>query len=350
MAKGLILKSQTFWCVTKNENNDNSFFGISKLIQDLKNHSLSSLSSKYNKQTLLNLIQLSKLPAPINSTKAGLLQHLSENLLQKNKSPNTGKKSTQTPTNKCPNPNCIMKTAPTSAHKCPGCNKFIHAICGLETEDVHLVICPGCQKSSTKNPTSKRENPTTPTKTTQVSTSSPSSPDHKRHKQVCKIFEDHPKWCNLRDDGTITVIGTKPSQKTLYDSKLQPLIHNYTPLQFEIDLLDHKAPGLQDFLKSDMDPRNIQDPIQLINDMTQKLVNYHDTYKYHIDWTPFYIMATTPCAQVPEVVISDNQTILSASKMLHCIWLASHWFFGAINVSDTKVIYQRNQATPLQPP
>ena len=58
---------------------------ILKLIQELKNHSLSSLTSKYNKQTLLNLIQLSKLPAPTRTTKADLLQHLSEYLLQKNK-------------------------------------------------------------------------------------------------------------------------------------------------------------------------------------------------------------------------------------------------------------------------
>ena len=51
-----------------------------------------------------------------------------------------------------------MKTAPTKAHICPGCNKFIHAICGLETEDVHFVICPGCQDSP-KNPKAKRETP-----------------------------------------------------------------------------------------------------------------------------------------------------------------------------------------------
>ena len=58
---------------------------ILKLVQDLKNHSISSLSAKYNKQALFNRIKLSKLPAPIRTTKADLLQHLSENLLQKNK-------------------------------------------------------------------------------------------------------------------------------------------------------------------------------------------------------------------------------------------------------------------------
>ena len=328
---------------------------ILKLVQDLKNHSISSLSAKYNKQALFNLIKLSNLPAPIRTTKADLLQHLSENLLQKNKpldkkkKPTTSPTNTQPPINKCPNPNCTVKTPPTSAHKCPGCNKFIHAVCGLETEKVHLVICPGCQ-SSNKISTSKRENPTTPTKTTQASSNSPSSPDHKRHKQVCKIMEDHPKWCSLKNDGSITVIGIKPSQMTLYESKLDPLLHNWTPTQLDIDLQDHNVVGLQEFLKPDMDVRNIQDPIQLINDLTKKLVDFHDINKYHIDWTAFYIMATTPCAQVPEAVISDNQIILSASNMLHCIWLASHWFFGAINVSDTKIVFQRNQATPLQPP
>ena len=179
---------------------------------------------------------------------------------------------------------------------------------------------------------------------------SPSSPDHKHHKQDCKIFKDQPKWCNLCDEGKITVVDTKPPQTTLYDSKLQPLIHNYTPLQLEIDLLDNQVIGLQDFLKPDMDPRNVQDPIKLINDMTQKLVDYHDIHKYHIDWTPFYIMATTPCECVLGAITSNNQTVLTASNMLHCIWLATHWFFGAITVSDTKMVYQRNQATPLKPP
>ena len=115
---------------------------LSKLIHDLKNHSISALAPKYNKQTLLSLIQLSKLSTPNRTTKADLLQHLLENLLQKNKTSPIEKKITQPPTNRCPNPNCIMKTAPTKAHKCPRCNKFIHVICGLETDDVHFVICP----------------------------------------------------------------------------------------------------------------------------------------------------------------------------------------------------------------
>lgn len=50
-----------------------------------------------------------------------------------------------TSTGPCANPNCILGGIASSTHQCPDCGKNVHAPCGKETDDLHLVLCPPCE-------------------------------------------------------------------------------------------------------------------------------------------------------------------------------------------------------------
>ena len=64
-------------------------------------------------------------------------------------------KTTATPVTRkkekpCANRNCTINGGlADSTHKCPDCGKNIHAICGEETDDLHLVMCPDCKPGTT---------------------------------------------------------------------------------------------------------------------------------------------------------------------------------------------------------
>ena len=63
----------------------------------------------------------------------------------KTATPVTRKKGTP-----CANRNCTINGGlADSTHKCPDCGKNIHAICGEETDDLHLVTCPDCKPGTT---------------------------------------------------------------------------------------------------------------------------------------------------------------------------------------------------------
>ena len=50
----------------------------------------------------------------------------------------------------CANRNCTINGGlADNTHKCPDCGKNIHAICGEETHDLHLVTCPDCKPGTT---------------------------------------------------------------------------------------------------------------------------------------------------------------------------------------------------------